>query len=75
MENVWLIAAVWLGPALLTSIISIRVAMSVALVEIIVGAAAGNTLGLHLSPYMRGASSANHLMNDAPQMISLRASD
>ncbi|AZO71225.1 cation:proton antiporter [Mesorhizobium sp. M1D.F.Ca.ET.043.01.1.1] len=52
MENVWLVSAVWLGLALLASVISIRVAMSVALVEIIVGAVAGNTIGLHLTEWV-----------------------
>lgn len=52
MENVWLVSAVWLGLALLASIISIRVAISVALVEIIVGAVAGNTIGLHLTEWV-----------------------
>jgi Kef-type K+ transport system membrane component KefB len=52
MENVWLTAAVWIGLALLASIISIRVAISVALIEIIVGAAAGNVIGLELTPWV-----------------------
>jgi Kef-type K+ transport system membrane component KefB len=52
MENVWLASAVWLGLALLASIISIRVAMSIALVEIMVGAVAGNTIGLHLTEWV-----------------------
>ncbi|MCZ8546396.1 cation:proton antiporter [Mesorhizobium qingshengii] len=52
MENVWLVSAVWLGLALLASIISIRVAISVALIEIIVGAVAGNTIGLHLTEWV-----------------------
>jgi hypothetical protein len=52
MENVWLASAVWLGLALFASIISIRVAMSVALVEIMVGAVAGNTIGLHLTEWV-----------------------
>ena len=52
MENVWLASALWLGLALLASIISIRVAMSVALVEIMVGAIAGNTIGLQLTPWV-----------------------
>ncbi|RWJ21134.1 MAG: cation:proton antiporter [Mesorhizobium sp.] len=52
MENVWLTSAVWLGLALLASIISIRVAMSVALVEIMVGAIAGNTIGLELTDWV-----------------------
>jgi Kef-type K+ transport system membrane component KefB len=52
MENVWLVSAVWLGLALLASVISIRVAISVALVEIVVGAAAGNTIGLQLTEWV-----------------------
>ncbi len=52
MENVWLASAVWLGLALLASIISIRAAMSVALVEIMVGALAGNTIGLQLTEWV-----------------------
>ena len=52
MGNVWLASALWLGLALLASIISIRVAMSVALVEIMVGAIAGNTIGLQLTPWV-----------------------
>lgn len=52
MENVWLIFAVWLVLALLASVISIRVAMSVALVEIMVGAMAGNVIGLQLTEWV-----------------------
>jgi Kef-type K+ transport system membrane component KefB len=43
-ESPWLIAALWVGLALLASLISIRTAISVALIEILVGAAAGNIL-------------------------------
>jgi Kef-type K+ transport system membrane component KefB len=42
LENSWGIATVWMGLALLASFISIRCNMSVALVEILVGIAAGN---------------------------------
>lgn len=52
MENVWLASALWLGLALLASIISIRVAMSVALVEIIVGTIAGNLIGLEITSWV-----------------------
>lgn len=52
MENVWLVSAVWLGLALLASVISIRIATSVALVEIMVGAVAGNTIGLQLTQWV-----------------------
>jgi Kef-type K+ transport system membrane component KefB len=43
--NVYWIAAAWMGLALLASLISIRVGVSVALVEIVVGAIAGNIPG------------------------------
>ena len=46
--NPWLIAAVWVGLAFAASIISIRTAVSVALVEILVGVLAGNYL--HIAP-------------------------
>lgn len=46
MDNAYLIAAAWIGLALLASLISIRLGISVALVEIFVGVLAGNLLGL-----------------------------
>jgi Kef-type K+ transport system membrane component KefB len=46
MENVWLTSALWIGLALLASLISIRIVVSVALVEIVIGAFGGNLLGL-----------------------------
>ena len=52
MANVWLASAVWIGLALLASIISIRVAVSVALVEIMVGAVAGNVIGLEITQWV-----------------------
>lgn len=50
--NVWLASALWLGLALLASVVSIRVAMSVALIEIMVGAVAGNLIGLTITPWV-----------------------
>jgi Kef-type K+ transport system membrane component KefB len=49
--NVYYVAAIWLGMALLASVISIRIAVPAALVEIVVGALAGNIPGIqqHLS--------------------------
>ncbi len=44
--NIYYIAAIWMGMALLASGISIRVGVSVALVEILVGAVCGNIPGL-----------------------------
>ena len=52
MQNVWLVSALWLGLALAASIISIRVAMSVALIEIMVGAIAGNVIGLTITEWV-----------------------
>ena len=42
MDNVWLATALWIGLALISALISIRLALSVALIEIMVGAIAGN---------------------------------
>ena len=52
MTNVWLASSVWLALALAASIISIRVAISVALIEIVVGAITGNTIGLEITPWV-----------------------
>src|SRR6266700_3361929 len=38
MDNVWLASALWIALALASSLISIRLALSVALIEIMVGA-------------------------------------
>lgn len=52
MANVWLQSALWLGLALAASIISIRIAVSVALIEIMVGAVAGNLVTLTLTDWV-----------------------
>jgi len=52
MGGMWLTSALWLGLALLASIISIRVAMSVALIEIMIGALAGNLVGLAITDWV-----------------------
>jgi Kef-type K+ transport system membrane component KefB len=41
-DNIWFIAAIWMGLAFLASLISIRTGISVALIEIVVGVIAGN---------------------------------
>jgi len=41
-NNIWFIAAIWIGLAFVASLISIRLGISVALIEIVVGVAAGN---------------------------------
>lgn len=47
MDNVYLIAAEWMALALVASLISIRLGVSVALIEIGMGVIGGNFLGLH----------------------------
>jgi Kef-type K+ transport system membrane component KefB len=51
-NSVYFIAAAWLALALVASVISIRVGVSVALVEIAVGVAGGNYLHLHTVPFI-----------------------
>jgi Kef-type K+ transport system membrane component KefB len=52
MDNIWLVAALWIALALAASLISIWAAISVALIEIMVGALAGNVIGLPLTPWI-----------------------
>ena len=52
MDNVWLVAALWVGLALLASVLSIRVGIAVARTEIVVGAVAGNIVALPLTPWV-----------------------
>jgi len=52
MASVWLHSALWIGLALLASLISIRVTISVALIEIVVGAFAGNLVGLQITEWV-----------------------
>ena len=47
LENIWFVAAIWMGLALIASLISIRLGISVALIEILIGVIAGNFLGIH----------------------------
>ncbi len=52
MDSIWFAAAIWVGLALVASLISIRLGLSVALVEIAVGVFGGNFLGLHTTPWI-----------------------
>jgi Kef-type K+ transport system membrane component KefB len=52
LDNLWLASALWIGLALVASILSVWVAISVALVEIVVGVVAGNIVGLPLAPWV-----------------------
>src|SRR6266481_410065 len=48
-ENVWFVAAIWMALALVAILVSIRIGISVALIEIFVGVLAGNFLHLQAS--------------------------
>ena len=48
-QNIWFVAAIWMGLALIASLVSIWTGISVALIEILVGVLAGNFLHLHVS--------------------------
>ncbi len=52
LNNVYLIAAVWIGLALIASLISIRTGISVALTEIAVGVLAGNFLHIQANDWI-----------------------
>ncbi|HEY7000199.1 MAG TPA: cation:proton antiporter [Candidatus Udaeobacter sp.] len=59
LGNIWFIAAIWMGLALIASLISIRTGISVALVEILVGVIVGNlAVGLEGGTLRVGIASA-----------------
>ncbi len=51
-DNVWLTLAVWMGLALVASLLSIRLGVSVALLEIAMGVLGGNFLGLQTNSWI-----------------------
>jgi Kef-type K+ transport system membrane component KefB len=52
MEQLWWDASVWVGLALISSLISIRIGISVALVELLVGIIAGNSFHPQISEWI-----------------------
>jgi Kef-type K+ transport system membrane component KefB len=52
MENIWLQSALWMALALIAAIGSMWITISAALFEIVIGAIAGNTVGLPLTPWI-----------------------
>ncbi len=52
MDNVWFQSALWMALALVAAIGSLYITISAALFEIVVGAFAGNTIGLPLTPWI-----------------------
>jgi len=61
IENIWFIASFWMGLALLASLLSIRLGISVALVEILVGVAVGNLHGGGHPPLLHTTEWTNFL--------------
>lgn len=79
-SNVWLVASVWMALALIASLVSIRVGISVALIEILIGVAAGNFLGVHTTPWidadghsLRRAPARRHLRNCRSRRVTLKS--
>jgi Kef-type K+ transport system membrane component KefB len=52
MGNIWFQSALWMALALLAAIGSMWITISAALFEIVIGAFAGNTIGLPLTPWI-----------------------
>ena len=52
MGNIWFASALWIGLALIAASLQACVAVSVALLEIIIGAVAGNLVDLTLTPWV-----------------------
>jgi Kef-type K+ transport system membrane component KefB len=69
--NIYLVAFVWMSMALVASLISIRVGISVALVEILVGAVAGNLP--HLSHFVQQTEFTTFLASIGSLMLTFLA--
>lgn len=52
MDNIWFQSALWMVLALIAALGSLYITISAALFEIVVGALAGNTVGLPLTPWI-----------------------
>ncbi len=52
MDNIWFQSALWMALALIAAMGSLWITISAALFEIVVGAIAGNTIGMPLTPWI-----------------------
>ena len=52
MDNIWFQSALWMALALVAAMGSLWITISAALFEIVVGAIAGNTIGMPLTPWI-----------------------
>jgi Kef-type K+ transport system membrane component KefB len=62
MEQLWTVAALWIGMALLATLISIRLGISVALIEICLGVAGGNLLDMQATVWINFLASAGSVL-------------
>lgn len=62
MDQMWQVAALWIGMALLATLISMRLGVSVALVEICVGVAGGNLLDMHATVWINVLASVGSVL-------------
>jgi len=60
--NIWFIAAAWMGLAVAASLVSIRLGVSVSLIEIAMGIIAGNFLGLQTNDWVNFLASFGSVM-------------
>ncbi|MBM3853016.1 MAG: cation:proton antiporter [Verrucomicrobia bacterium] len=61
MDNIWFVAAFWMGLALIASLVSIRLGISVALIEILIGVIVGNLHGSGQAPLLHTTEWTNFL--------------
>jgi Kef-type K+ transport system membrane component KefB len=61
MDNIWFIAAFWMGLALVASLLSIRLGISVALIEILLGVVVGNIHTASQAPLLHTTEWTNFL--------------
>jgi Kef-type K+ transport system membrane component KefB len=52
LEDIWFQSALWIGLALAAALISLRLGIAVAMIEIVVGAVAGNLIGLEATEWV-----------------------
>jgi len=62
IDNIWFVAAIWMGVAFPASLISIRFGISVALVEIRIGVLGGNFLEFTRQPNRRHSGLRGNLL-------------
>ncbi|MGQ9523782.1 MAG: cation:proton antiporter [Armatimonadota bacterium] len=62
MDDLWLTAALWMGLALAAGLVSVRLALSISLAEILLGIVGGNFLGLHSTQWTAFLASLGSVM-------------